>query len=75
VQETKTRTIVRAVTYRLTAWIFTIFWTWLFTGDLAKSAGFSTLLHIALTIDYYLHERLWLRVKWGIITPRGDGAN
>ena len=64
--ETKQRTIVRAISYRLTAWVFTIFWTWLFTGDIAKSTGFATLLHILLTVDYYIHERFWLKVKWGL---------
>lgn len=63
--ETKTRTVVRMTTYRLTAWLFTIFWTYLFTGDLTQATGFSTLLHILLSIDYYIHERIWLRVKWG----------
>jgi uncharacterized membrane protein len=63
--ETKTRTFVRALTYRLTAWLFTIFWTWVFIGDLAKSTGFATALHALLTIDYYIHERVWLKIKWG----------
>ena len=35
--ETKKRTVVRMLTYRLTAWLFTIFWTYLFTGNLAKA--------------------------------------
>ncbi len=53
--ETKTRTVVRAISYRITAWLFTIFWTWLFTDDLLKSAGFASALHVLLTIDYYFH--------------------
>jgi uncharacterized membrane protein len=64
--ETKTRTVVRAISYRITAWLFTIFWTWLFTDDLLKSAGFASALHVLLTIDYYFHERLWLRIRWGL---------
>ena len=64
--ETKKRTIARMVTYRLTAWLFTIFWTWLFIGDITKSTGFATLLHILLSIDYYIHERIWLKIKWGM---------
>jgi uncharacterized membrane protein len=63
--ETRTRTIVRSVSYRATAWAFTVLWTYLFTGDFMKSAGFSSVLHLALSVDYYVHERLWLRVKWG----------
>ena len=63
--ETHKRTIVRMITYRLTAWLFTIFWTYLFTGNLGNAAGFATVLHILLSVDYYIHERIWLNIKWG----------
>ena len=63
--ETKQRTIARMVSYRITAWLFTIFWTYLFTGDVASATGFATTLHILLSIDYYIHERIWLKIKWG----------
>ena len=65
VKETQKRTIVRMITYRVTAWLFTIFWTWLILGDIAKSTGFATTLHLLLSIDYYIHERVWLKIKWG----------
>jgi uncharacterized membrane protein len=68
--ETHKRTIVRMITYRLTAWVFTIFWTYLFMGDLGKSTSFATALHVLLSIDYYIHERIWLKIKWG-----KDGSN
>ena len=64
--ETKTRTIVRMITYRITAWLFTIFWTYLFTGDIGSATGFATVLHILLSVDYYIHERIWIKIKWGI---------
>jgi uncharacterized membrane protein len=64
--ETRKRTLARMISYRITAWLFTIFWTWLFTGNIAQSAGFATALHILLSIDYYFHERIWLKVKWGM---------
>lgn len=63
--ETKKRTVVRMLTYRLTAWLFTILWTYLFTGDISSATGFATVLHILLSVDYYIHERIWLRIKWG----------
>jgi uncharacterized membrane protein len=65
--ETHKRTVVRMLTYRITAWLFTILWTWLIVGDLAKSTGFATVLHILLSIDYYIHERIWLKIKWGLL--------
>jgi uncharacterized membrane protein len=65
--ETKKRTLLRMTTYRLTAWLFTILWTYLFTGNFASATGFATALHILLSVDYYIHERIWLKVKWGVI--------
>ncbi len=65
--ETKKRTIARMVSYRLTAWLFTILWTYMFTGNLGQATGFSTLLHLLLSVDYYIHERVWLKIKWGKI--------
>ena len=54
------------ISYRLTAWAFTILWTYMFTGNLGSATGFATALHILLSIDYYIHERIWLKVKWGL---------
>ena len=65
--ETQKRTVVRMLTYRLTAWSFTILWTYMFTGNIANATGFATALRILLSIDYYIHERIWLKIKWGKI--------
>ena len=63
--ESHKRTIARMISYRITAWLFTILWTYLFTGDLTNATGFATALHILLSVDYYIHERIWLKIKWG----------
>jgi len=39
----------------------------MFTGNIASATGFATALHILLSIDYYIHERIWLKIKWGKI--------
>lgn len=64
--ETRQRTLARTISYRITAWLFTIFWTYLFFGNIGEATGFATLLHILLSIDYYFHERIWLKIKWGL---------
>lgn len=64
--ETRARTAVRSVTYRLTAWLLTIPVTLLFVEDVASATEYSTIIHVVLTLDYYLHERIWLKVKWGV---------
>lgn len=70
--ETRKRTLARMVSYRITAWLFTIAWTYMFTGNLGNATGFATALHILLSIDYYVHERIWLKIKWGRIESESN---
>jgi uncharacterized membrane protein len=50
------RTVVRAITYRVIALLITALWTGL--AD-------AVLIHIILTAVHYIHERAWLKVRWG----------
>jgi uncharacterized membrane protein len=52
------RTFARTVTYRLAALLITALWTGLSTA---------IFIHLVLTAVHYIHERLWLMVKWGRI--------
>jgi hypothetical protein len=63
--ETHTRTIARMISYRITALLLTIPMTYLLTGDWSSAFSGSIILHIVLTLDYYVHERVWLKIKWG----------
>jgi len=52
------RTIVRAVTYRIIALLITALWTGLSNA---------IIIHVILIAIHYIHERLWLKIKWGRI--------
>ena len=54
--ETKTRTIARAITFRLIALAITIP-----IVGLKIAVG----IQLILLVAYYFHERLWMRVEWG----------
>jgi uncharacterized membrane protein len=54
--ESHKRTIARAVSWRIVATLITIPFTGLSTA---------ILIHVLLTIAYYIHERSWLKIKWG----------
>lgn len=54
--ETHTRTIVRAITWRIVATLVTAIWTGL-SGAIV--------INIFMTIAHYAHERAWLRCNWG----------
>ena len=56
--ETHTRTVARTISYRIIAMLITALWTGL---------GNAVTLHIMLSVDYYIHERIWLKIKWGRI--------
>jgi len=56
--ETKQRTIVRTISYRIIALLITAIWTGL--SD-------AVLIHIILTAIHYVMERTWLKIKWGRI--------
>jgi len=56
--ETKKRTVVRALSYRIVALLITAIWTGL--SD-------AVLIHIILTAIHYAIERIWLKIKWGRI--------
>lgn len=64
--ETRGRTLTRMATYRIQAWLITAALTFWITGNIGESLGFSALLHLLLSLDYYAHERMWLRIKWGL---------
>lgn len=63
--ETHARTLTKMVTYRVSAWLLTIPLLFLMTGDWSESVTGSVLVHIVLSLDYYIHERIWLKIKWG----------
>lgn len=63
--ETHKRTIVRMISYRITALLLTIPVTYWLTGDWTKAFEGSVLIHLILSLDYYIHERIWLKIKWG----------
>ena len=59
-QETKRRTVIRTLTYRIIALLITAVWTGL--ND-------AVIIHIVLTLVHYVFERCWLRISWGKIPP------
>ena len=69
---THRRSIVKAATYRLfaTSLVFAI--ALLFTGELGSSAKIGVSAAIAKTALYYLWERLWTKITWGIEDAGSD---
>ena len=40
--------------------------TWGFTGSVGDTTAITLTFTVAATAAYYLHERVWNNIKWGI---------
>lgn len=54
--ETHKRTLLRAITWRVVATLVTAAWT---------GIQGAIVINIFMTIAHYIHERAWLKIKWG----------
>jgi adenylylsulfate kinase len=61
-----TRSLVKAVTYRVPIIILDFTSIYLLTGKTDVALGFMIVSNIYTSVAYYLHERLWNRTDWGI---------
>tara|TARA_B100000927_G_scaffold124819_1_gene100721 strand:- start:1264 stop:1473 length:210 start_codon:yes stop_codon:yes gene_type:complete len=63
--DTKSRSIIKTVSWRITGTACTFIVSWLILGDISTSG---TIAFIQLTFNtaiFYIHERLWNLSKWG----------
>jgi adenylylsulfate kinase len=60
------RSLVKAVSYRLVIMVLDFTAIRLFTGRSDVAFGFVIVSNVYTTIAYFLHERMWNRIKWGL---------
>ncbi len=63
--EKRTRSIAKAITYRLLSIIMDSFIAFYITKSIEKTAFFVLLSNTLSLILYFGHERIWNRVHWG----------
>ncbi len=63
--ESHYRSIVKAITWRTGGTVVTFAVAWILTGNISLSAGIGILDTVIKIGAYYVHERLWIRVKFG----------
>lgn len=64
--QTRRRSVVKAASYRLFATSMVFLLALLYTGELGSSVKIGLSAAIAKTLLYYLWERVWNRVEWGL---------
>ena len=64
----KTRSLVKAISWRILASADTFLISYIVTGKLSWAGSIAFLEVITKTVLYYLHERGWNRINWGTIS-------
>ena len=64
-KETKERSIVKSVTYRILVILSDLIVIYLLTKKVTATIAITIFTNIASTIFYFLHERMWNFINWG----------
>lgn len=67
--ERKLRTVLRAISWRITATLTTFIISYFVTGNLDLAITIGGVELVAKLFIQYVHERLWMRIKFGFIKP------
>ena len=58
------RSILKTVTWRVTASLDTFVIAWVITGDWKMGGSIAGIEVITKMFFYYFHERIWNKIKW-----------
>jgi uncharacterized membrane protein len=64
-QETRLRSLVKAIIYRVISIAGTSLLSWLITRDLGETFTLTLAIQAFLMVLYYSSERAWDRISWG----------
>ena len=74
--ETHSRSLVKAVSWRTIGTIETFLISWFITGEVSLASSIAVIQVVLSTILYWLHERVWHKIKWGrhkkSVVPAGE---
>lgn len=63
--ELKTRSLVKAISWRIIASLITAFLVYFFTGKLVLAFSVGAMDSIVKILAYYAHERMWMSIPLG----------
>jgi uncharacterized membrane protein len=62
---TRSRSLAKSLTWRLIAVVSTLLIGYAMTGSWAFAVSLTVVSNVINFVLYYIHERVWLNVKWG----------
>ena len=64
-KDTHSRSIAKAISWRITGTLDTFVISWIITGQVALAGGIAITEVVTKIILYWIHERLWEKIRWG----------
>ncbi len=61
-----TRSMVKAVTYRILILTLDFLAVYLITNRYEIALGFMLVSNLYTSLAYFIHERVWARIRWGM---------
>jgi uncharacterized membrane protein len=72
---TRKRSVAKALTYRAVIVCLDFLAIYLFTHKVNVALGFMIVSNIYTTVGYFLHERMWARIRWGIASASPEAGS
>jgi adenylylsulfate kinase len=69
--ESRKRSITKALTYRGAIVCLDFLAIYLFTSKVQVALGFMIVSNLYTTVGYFVHERIWARIRWGVGAAAG----
>ena len=63
--ESHTRSILKAVSWRVLGTLDTFVISWILTGKVGLAGSIAALEFLTKIVWYYIHERAWASIAWG----------
>ena len=67
--EAHSRSLAKAISWRVLGSIDTFVLSWLFTGDAKAAGAIASTEVLTKMVLYYFHERAWSAIGWGFAGP------
>jgi uncharacterized membrane protein len=64
-RESRMRSLVKALVYRMVSIVGTGVLTWIITKDIRETISITLVIQVFLVVLYYSSERIWDRINWG----------
>jgi uncharacterized membrane protein len=65
VSDTTRRSVIKTISWRITGSSATFLIAYLISGNMSIAGTIAVIQLTANTILYYIHERIWNKIRWG----------